>query len=48
MAQAGHELKRSELHLSTGPIKQVGDFELSVSLHPEVHVKITVAVIAEE
>jgi large subunit ribosomal protein L9 len=48
MAQAGHEIKRSELHLSTGPIKQVGEFELSVSLHPEVHVKIKVAVVAEE
>jgi large subunit ribosomal protein L9 len=48
MAQAGHELKRSELHLSSGPIKQLGDFELAVSLHPEVHVKIKVVVIAEE
>ncbi len=48
MAQAGHEIKRSELHLSAGPIKQVGEFDLSVSLHPEVHVKIKVLVIAEE
>lgn len=48
MAQAGHEIKRSELHLSAGPIKQAGEFELSVSLHPEVHVKIKVVVVAEE
>lgn len=48
MAQAGHEIKRSELHLSSGPIKQLGEFELAVSLHPEVHVKIKVVVIAEE
>ena len=48
LAQVGHEIKRSELHLSTGPIKQIGDFELSVSLHPEVHVKIKVAVVPEE
>jgi large subunit ribosomal protein L9 len=48
MAQAGHEIKRSELHLSSGPIKQVGEFELAVSLHAEVHVKIKVIVVAEE
>ena len=48
MAQAGHEIKRSELHLSTGPIKQIGEFDLAVSLHPEVHVAIKVEVVAEE
>ena len=48
MAQVGLELKRSEIHLSTGPIKQVGDHEIAVSLHPEVHIKINVSVAAEE
>ncbi|MFQ5935488.1 MAG: 50S ribosomal protein L9 [Acidiferrobacterales bacterium] len=47
MAQAGFELKRSEVHLSAGPIKQVGDYEIAVSLHPEVHIKIGVSVIGE-
>ena len=46
--QAGLELKRSEIHLSAGPIKQVGDYEIAVSLHPEVHIKINVSVAAEE
>ncbi len=47
MAQAGFELKRSEIHLSTGPIKQVGDYEIAVTLHPEVHIKIHVSVVGE-
>ncbi|MDX1488598.1 MAG: 50S ribosomal protein L9 [Acidiferrobacterales bacterium] len=48
MMQAGLELKRSEIHLSAGPLKQVGDYEIAVSLHPEVHIKINVSVAAEE
>jgi large subunit ribosomal protein L9 len=48
MAQAGVELEKSEIHLSTGPIKEIGDHEIAVSLHPEVHVKITVSVVEEQ
>jgi large subunit ribosomal protein L9 len=48
MMQTGLELKKSEVHLSAGPIKQVGDYEIAVSLHPEVHIKINVSVAAEE
>ncbi|MFQ6023976.1 MAG: 50S ribosomal protein L9 [Acidiferrobacterales bacterium] len=48
MAQAGHELERSEVHLATGPIKEVGDHETSVTLHPEVHIKVIVSVVGEE
>jgi large subunit ribosomal protein L9 len=48
MAQAGLELKRSEIHLSAGPIKQLGDYEIAVTLHPEVHIKIHVSVVGED
>ncbi len=48
MKEAGLELRKSELHLSAGPIKQVGDHEIAVSLHPEVHIKINVSVLGEE
>ncbi len=47
MAQTGHELQRSEVHLSAGPIKEVGDHEIAVTLHPEVHIKIVVSVVGE-
>ncbi len=48
MEQAGFALERSELHLDRGPLKEVGDHEVSVSLHPEVNFKIIVSVIGEK
>lgn len=47
MTQAGFPLERSEIHLPTGPLKHIGDFEIPVSLHTEVNFKIIVSVIAE-
>ena len=47
MAQAGFKLEKSEIHLAAGPIKEVGDHEIAVSLHPEVDIKITVTVLGE-
>ena len=46
--QAGFELERSEVHLATGPLKEIGDHEISVSLHPEVNFKLIVSVIGEK
>ncbi len=48
MQQAGFELAKSEVHLDRGPLKEVGDHEVSVSLHPEVNFKIIVSVIGEK
>jgi len=48
MEQAGFELERSELHLDHGALKEVGDHEVSVSLHPEVNFKIIISVIGEK
>lgn len=47
MEQQGFELQKSEIHLSSGPIKAIGDHEVAVSLHPEVNIKIIVSVVAE-
>ena len=47
VSQAGFELERSEVILSQGPLKTVGDHEIPVALHPEVSVKIIVSVIGE-
>jgi large subunit ribosomal protein L9 len=46
--QAGFELGRSEVHLDRGPLKEIGDHEISVSLHPEVNFKLIVSVIGEK
>ncbi len=48
MTQMGFPLERAEIHLPTGPIKQIGDTEVPVSLHSEVNLKITVSVVAEK
>jgi large subunit ribosomal protein L9 len=47
MTRAGFPLERSEIHLPTGPLKHIGDFEIPVSLHSEVNFKIIVSVVAE-
>ncbi|MBI3570030.1 MAG: 50S ribosomal protein L9 [Gammaproteobacteria bacterium] len=48
MKQAGFELARPEIHLDRGPLKEIGDHEISVSLHPEVNFKLIVSVIGEK
>lgn len=42
------ELEKSEINLGEGPLKNVGEFEISVFLHPEVHIAIKVHVVPEE
>ena len=48
MEQAGFELERAEIHLDRGPLKEIGDHEISVTLHPEVNFKLIVSVIGEK
>ncbi len=45
---AGFDVEKSEIHLDQGPLKDVGDHEIAVSFHPEVHFKINVSVIGEK
>ncbi|MBI3545887.1 MAG: 50S ribosomal protein L9 [Gammaproteobacteria bacterium] len=48
MQQAGFELTRAEIHMDHGSLKEVGDHEVSVSLHAEVNFKIIVSVVGEK
>jgi len=48
MKLAGFELAKSEIHLDHGSLKEVGDHEIAVSLHPEVNFKIIVSVVGEK
>lgn len=48
MHQAGFEIAKSEVHLDGGPLKDIGDHEVSVLLHPEVSFKIIVSVVGEK
>lgn len=44
---AGFEVERSEVILSQGPLKTIGDHEVPITLHPEVSAKIIVSVVGE-
>lgn len=48
LTEAGFEAERSEVLLPEGPIKEIGDQEIALALHPEVSVKIIVSVVAEQ
>jgi large subunit ribosomal protein L9 len=41
------EVQRSEIRMPDGPIHELGEFPVSVHLHPDVNAEITVRVVAE-
>lgn len=43
----GHEVKKSDVRLPNGPLKNIGEFAVSVALHHDVVVDITVTVTPE-
>jgi large subunit ribosomal protein L9 len=45
---AGHSVSRSEVRLPNGPIRSVGEHQVSVHLHTDVEVTLTVIIVAEE
>ena len=47
MAQ-GTEIQRSEIQMPEGPLKQLGEHEIQIQLHPEVSFALAVTVVAEE
>lgn len=47
VVNAGIELAKSEVRLSTGPIRTTGDHEVRFQLHPEVFASLNVVVVAE-
>jgi large subunit ribosomal protein L9 len=47
LVAAGHQVVKSEIRMPTGPLKTIGEFPVSVALHHDVVVDITVAVIPE-
>ena len=47
-AAAGVDIKRSEIDMPTGPLRQTGTYEVVLRLHTEVETKITVVVEEEK
>jgi len=47
LKKQGFEVERSQVRMPEGPLKQVGEFDVPIVLHPDVSVSIKVAVLAE-
>jgi large subunit ribosomal protein L9 len=45
---AGHKVNRSEVRLPNGPLRSVGEHQVSLHLHTDVEVALTVIIVAEE
>jgi len=45
--ETGVEVERSEIHLATGPIREIGDHEIPITLHGEIDCKVIISVIGE-
>lgn len=45
--QAGVELAKAEVRLPSGPIRAVGEFDVTIHLHPEVDALLKLHVVAE-
>jgi large subunit ribosomal protein L9 len=44
----GFDIAKAEIRMPAGPLKLVGDFPLSLALHPDVVTTITVSVLGEQ
>ncbi len=47
LKQQGHDVDRSQVRMPAGPLKQVGDYPIQISLHTDVAVTVTVSVLGE-
>lgn len=47
ISQAGVEVAKSEVRLPEGPIRNVGEYEIAIHLHPEVEAVLKLHVVAE-
>ncbi|HXQ64539.1 MAG TPA: 50S ribosomal protein L9 [Steroidobacteraceae bacterium] len=48
LTREGHAVERSEVRMPTGPIRMVGEHVLTIHLHTDVNVEVTVTVSGEE
>ena len=48
LEKLGHEVERSHVRMPQGPLKQVGEYPITVALHTDVTATITVAVLGEQ
>jgi len=44
----GHKVEKSQVRMPVGHLKQIGDHAVSIALHPDVVVDVTVSVLGEQ
>jgi len=44
----GHEVSKASIRMPQGPLKQIGDYEVTVGLHTDVTVTVKVSVLGEQ
>ena len=47
LAGQGHEIEKAMIRMPAGPLKQVGEYPLTVALHADVTAQITVSVLGD-
>ena len=48
LGKLGHEVERAQVRMPQGPLKQVGEYPLTLALHTDVTATITVSVLGEQ
>jgi large subunit ribosomal protein L9 len=48
LAAQGHKVEKGQVRMETGHLKQIGDHAITVALHPDVVVNVTVSVVGEQ
>lgn len=44
----GHQVEKSQVRMPEGHLKQIGDHKVSIALHPDVVVEVTISVLGEQ
>ena len=47
LGKQGFEVERAQVRMPTGPLKQVGDYEIAIALHTDIVVHIKISVLGE-
>ena len=47
LGKQGFEVERAQVRMPTGPLKQVGDYDVAVALHTDVVVNVKISVLGE-
>lgn len=48
VVERGVEIEKSEVRLPDGPLRELGEYEIQIHLHPEVNAVLSLSVTAEE